>query len=139
LAFQKAEVELAILETGLGGRLDSTTTAKAAVVGITQIAFDHQEYLGNTLSDIAAEKAAIIHPDVKAVVVSPHQPPDALAIIRKRCADIGVNPLVNNCEVEVVDVTDDGRFCVTLKTGAASYERLWIGMRGRHQVDNAAV
>jgi len=139
LAFQEAGVELAILETGLGGRLDSTTTANAGVVGITQIAFDHQEYLGNTLSDIAAEKAAIIHRDIRAVVVSAHQPPEALEVIMKRCADIGVNPLVSNCEVEIVEITDDGRFCVTFKTPTAVYERLWIGMRGQHQIDNAAV
>src|SRR4051794_16534125 len=60
LAFRNAGVELAILETGLGGRLDSTTAANARLVGITQIALDHQEYLGNTIESIAAEKAAII-------------------------------------------------------------------------------
>src|SRR5437868_9202294 len=53
LAFRNAEIELAILETGLGGRLDSTTAANAPVVGITQIAMDHEQYLGNTLELIA--------------------------------------------------------------------------------------
>src|SRR5215217_2440726 len=57
LAFRNAGIELAILETGLGGRLDSTTAANAHIVGITQIALDHQEYLGNTIASIAAEKA----------------------------------------------------------------------------------
>src|SRR6266566_5195471 len=53
LAFREAKVDLAILETGLGGRLDSTTAANAGIVAITQIAFDHEEYLGNTLAEIA--------------------------------------------------------------------------------------
>src|SRR5215467_9497034 len=64
LAFRNAGIELAILETGLGGRLDSTTAAHAGIVGITSIAMDHEEYLGNTLKSIAAEKAAIIRPGV---------------------------------------------------------------------------
>src|SRR5437879_2056271 len=60
VAFREKKVELAILETGLGGRLDSTTAAGASIVGITPIALDHQEYLGQSLAEIAAEKAAII-------------------------------------------------------------------------------
>jgi dihydrofolate synthase/folylpolyglutamate synthase len=55
LAFRDAEVEIAILETGLGGRLDSTTAAKAETVGITQIAMDHEEYLG-TPSRVSRQK-----------------------------------------------------------------------------------
>src|SRR5689334_1547927 len=83
LAFRNARIELAILETGLGGRLDSTTAANANIVGITQIALDHQEYLGNTITSIAAEKAAIIRPGVRAVIG--RQPsPEALAVLLQR-------------------------------------------------------
>src|SRR5215204_1920976 len=73
LAFRKAGIDLAILETGLGGRLDSTTAANASIVAITPIAMDHEEYLGHTLERIAAEKAAIIRPGVRAVIAA--QPP----------------------------------------------------------------
>src|SRR5918993_2296630 len=59
-AFAEAGVGLAILETGLGGRLDATTAAGARFVAVTPVALDHQEYLGDTLAEIAAEKAAII-------------------------------------------------------------------------------
>src|SRR5688500_9548291 len=59
LAFKNAGVQLAILETGLGGRLDATTVAGATTVAITPIAMDHEEYLGNTLAEIASEKTAI--------------------------------------------------------------------------------
>src|SRR3954467_2029355 len=68
LAFREAEIDLAILETGLGGRLDSTTAARAKVVAITQVAMDHEEYLGKTIVEIAGEKAAIIRAGVIAVV-----------------------------------------------------------------------
>ena len=68
LAFREAHVELAILETGLGGRLDSTTAANARIVAITQIAMDHEEYLGHTIELIASEKAAIIRPGLEAVI-----------------------------------------------------------------------
>ena len=71
--------QLAILETGLGGRLDATTAARAEVVAITPVALDHQEYLGETLAEIAAEKAAIIRPGVTAVVAP--QEPEALDVI----------------------------------------------------------
>src|SRR5207249_876983 len=68
LAFREAKVELAILETGLGGRLDSTTAAGAEIVAITPVAMDHQEYLGTTLREIAGEKAAIIRPGTTAII-----------------------------------------------------------------------
>src|SRR5215213_739692 len=55
-AFRNAGIDLAILETGLGGRLDSTTAANASIVAITQIALDHQEYLGNTIGAMPGKK-----------------------------------------------------------------------------------
>src|SRR5690349_3352386 len=92
LAFRNARVELAILETGLGGRLDSTTAANARLVGITSIAMDHEDYLGDTLASIAAEKAAIIRPGVVAIIGQ--QQPEALAVLLERCAAVGVQPSV---------------------------------------------
>src|SRR5438034_9493214 len=82
LAFSEAKVELAILETGLGGRLDSTTAAGAQVVAITPIAMDHEEYLGSTIQEIASEKAAIIRAGVTAVIAP--QLPEALGVIVRR-------------------------------------------------------
>src|ERR1043165_734122 len=82
LAFRAAQVELVILETGLGGRLDSTTAARAEVVAITSVAMDHEEYLGHTIEEIAAEKAAIIRRGVAAVIAP--QEPAALTVIKRR-------------------------------------------------------
>jgi dihydrofolate synthase/folylpolyglutamate synthase len=117
LAFLNARVKLAILETGLGGRLDSTTAANARVVAITSIAFDHEEYLGHTIESIAAEKAAIIRPGVRAVIARQSEPA-ALDVLLKRCKAVGVAPIL--AESNAID-------------------GLTLGLRGRHQVDNAAV
>lgn len=137
LAFRAARIELAILETGLGGRLDSTTAANAEIVGITPIAMDHEEYLGNTLASIAAEKAATIRPGVSAVIA--RQLPDAMQVLLERCEESGVVPVLENVVNTIEETTKDGRFCVTFQTESAGYERVWLGLRGRHQIDNAAV
>jgi len=134
LAFRNAGIELAILETGLGGRLDSTTAANAGVVAITSIAMDHEEYLGSTLASITAEKAAIIRPGVSAVIAK--QQPEALEVLIRRCEETGVIPVFENGAHAIEDTTPDGRFCVTFDD---RYERVWLGLRGRHQIDNAAV
>lgn len=117
LAFREAQVELAILETGLGGRLDSTTAAGATIVGITSIAMDHEEYLGDTLASIAAEKAATIRPGVTAVIAEQH--PEALAVLLERCAAVGVQP----------SLPDNTNFL----------EQIRLNLRGRHQLENASV
>ena len=137
LAFRNAGIELAILETGLGGRLDSTTAANASIVAITQIALDHEEYLGPTLESIAAEKAAIIRRGVQAVIA--RQEPEALKVLLKRCEDTGVTPIVENGSHTLEGTTSDGRFRVTFDTSTDHYESVLLGLRGRHQIDNAAV
>src|SRR5712664_3221354 len=125
LAFAEARVDLAILETGLGGRLDSTTVARAETIAITPIALDHQEYLGETLAEIAAEKAAIIRPGVVAVVAP--QPAAAREVILRRCQDCGVAPRIDDWAATVVGATDDGRIGVTFQTDFARYENISLG------------
>lgn len=122
LAFQQARVELAILETGLGGRLDSTTAAGANIVAITPVAMDHQEYLGDTLAEIAAEKAAIIRPGVTAIIAP--QSDEVFRVILRQCESVGVTPrLVES-------------YPLAIPTSRDSVLRL--GLRGRHQIQNAA-
>jgi dihydrofolate synthase/folylpolyglutamate synthase len=116
IAFREAGVELAILETGLGGRLDSTTAAKAAIVGITPIAMDHEDYLGPTLTSIASEKAAVIRPGVTAVIAE--QPAEALRVLLERCAAVGVQP--------------------SLDPGGDFHKQFSINLRGAHQIQNAS-
>ena len=66
--FRRASVEVAVCEVGLGGRLDATNVLSPMVTAITSIGLDHQQYLGTTLAEIAAEKAGIIKPGVPVVV-----------------------------------------------------------------------
>ncbi|HUQ33313.1 MAG TPA: Mur ligase family protein, partial [Pyrinomonadaceae bacterium] len=138
LAFSEARVSLAILETGLGGRLDATTVAHARWVAITPIAIDHQEYLGETLAQIAAEKAAIIRTGVTAAVVAP-QEAEALSVIMERCEACGVTPRFSECQAEVTGAFDTGRMRVTFETQEGRYENVTLGLRGRHQITNACV
>jgi dihydrofolate synthase/folylpolyglutamate synthase len=151
LAFREAKVELAILETGLGGRLDSTTAAAAALVAITPIAFDHQEYLGNTLAQIAAEKAAIIRPGVAAAIAP--QAPEAFRVIVRQCEAAGIQPCLiesrgavapaerrgaTRWSTNVSATTADGRAIASVASDHVTYENLTVALRGRHQVVNAA-
>ena len=115
LAFREAAIDLAILETGMGGRLDSTTAANASIVAITQIAMDHEEFLGSTIESIAGEKAAIIRPGVKAIIG--RQEPAALSVLLRRCEETGVQPIL----------------------ALPPSNPIRIGLRGRHQLENAAV
>lgn len=138
LAFKEAGVQLAILETGLGGRLDATTAAGAKVVAITPIAIDHQEYLGETLSSIAAEKAAIIRPGVEAVIAP--QDAEALEVIERRCRETGVTPHYAGAPVEVQGAAGAwGNFSASFETAEDSYRGVRLGLRGRHQIVNASV
>src|SRR5437763_15000523 len=128
LAFAEARVELAILETGLGGRLDSTTAAAAQIVAITSIAIDHEEYLGDTLAKIAAEKAAIIRPGVTAIVAP--QALDAFEVINRWCASVGVVPnIIGHDEIEAIAGNSaERRFYFTLATKTDRYENLRLGL-----------
>ena len=81
--FSDKKVEIAILETGLGGRFDATTAAKAEIVALTPIDYDHQNILGNSLKEIAAEKAAIIRNDTK--VFSVKQKKEVEKVIYGKC------------------------------------------------------
>jgi dihydrofolate synthase / folylpolyglutamate synthase len=85
--FGDAKINIAILETGLGGRLDATNAVQSDVSVITPIGLDHEEWLGNTLAQIAGEKAGIIKPGVP--VVSAPQRPEAEQVIRARATECG--------------------------------------------------
>ena len=139
LAFREAGIRLAILETGLGGRLDATTVAGAETVAITSLALDHQEYLGDTLAAITAEKAAIIRPGVTAIIAA--QPVQALDVILQRCAELNVHPSleIDQSRNRIEKVTDDGRFVVSFETDEGRYENVQLGLRGRHQIVNTSV
>lgn len=123
-AFAEAKVELAILETGLGGRLDATTAANAEIAAITRIDIDHQEYLGDTIEEIAAEKAAIIGANTRAVVIG-EQTPAVVVVIEDRLESINAEH-TNGSEPTVLDAKD-----------LPPLPLASLGLRGKHQIENA--
>ena len=112
--FVSEGVELAVLEVGLGGRLDSTTVGRPAVEVITSIDYDHQAYLGTTLEAIAGEKAAIIR---SGVAISARQEPAVEAVLARRAAETGVPMLVEGHDLLV-------------RVRRASLEGQWLDLEG---------
>jgi len=88
--FQRSRVEVSIYETGLGGRLDATNIVQPEVAVITRIDFDHEEFLGHSIAQIAGEKAGILKPG--AAVVCAAGRPEAAALVRARAAELRVPP-----------------------------------------------
>jgi dihydrofolate synthase/folylpolyglutamate synthase len=113
--FSEAKIDFVILETGMGGRLDATNAIQSDVSVITSIDFDHEKWLGQSLREIAAEKAGIIKRKVP--VVSAAQPPEAKEAIRARATE---------CEAPVTYV-------------AASYVKTPVALAGSYQKQNAAL
>ena len=99
--FCRARVDVAVLEVGLGGRLDATTVGRPRVVALGPIDYDHQLELGDTLTRIAGEKAAIIR---GGVAFSARQDPEADAVIRRRVADVGVPLLTEGRELHATSL-----------------------------------
>ena len=138
--FANADAEVVILETGLGGRFDATTAANAELAGITQIAFDHQKYLGDSIAEIASEKAAIIRPDTK-LVVGEQAFGEALVTIMRAAEKKGVVPeMAGDVNAEFFPQISNGdpvRF--SFRTKRHSYPPITLALRGRHQVANAKI
>jgi dihydrofolate synthase / folylpolyglutamate synthase len=135
--FRRARVEIAVIEVGLGGRLDATNVLVPAVTAITSIAFDHQQYLGPTLGDIAREKAGIIKPGVPIVVGDVG--PEALGAIEAVAASRGA-PLIRAGGAGGVEAGAQAEpHRIRLRTPVRDYGTMRLGLRGAHQIGNAAV
>ena len=135
--FRRARVDVAVLEVGLGGRLDSTNIAQPVASAITSIDFDHEQYLGNTLAAIAAEKAGVIRRDIP-VVVGPVAP-EAREVIVSMCEMAGAEFVEADAGVSVGSAIEDGRTSIRLTTPMREYGWVTLGLRGDHQVPNALV
>jgi dihydrofolate synthase/folylpolyglutamate synthase len=135
--FRRAGVEFAVLEVGLGGRLDSTNIVTPVAVAITSIDFDHQQYLGNTLAAIAAEKAGVIKPGIP--VVAGPLPEEARTVILAAATAAGAVLIEAESGVDVESTSENGRTSVHIRTPAGDYGRVTLGLRGEHQVANALV
>jgi dihydrofolate synthase/folylpolyglutamate synthase len=134
--FRRARTEVAVIEVGLGGRFDATNVIQPIAGAITTIAFDHQQHLGNTLAQIAFEKAGIIKPGM--TVVAGALPPDAMRIVRNACLDRGAT-LDEAADSGLGVEMQDGRARITVETPNVVYGPLPLGLRGEHQAANAVV
>ena len=124
--FRKMRVNTAVVEVGLGGRLDSTNTVQPALTVITPIDFDHEAYLGHTIEAIAGEKAGILKPGVPAVFA--RQRPEAAAVLEARAAELRV-PVSRAEEFVIKDLEIDAR--------GSRFSGIVCPLAGEHQVDNA--
>lgn len=128
--FARQRVDIAIVEVGLGGRLDSTNVVTPLLSVITNISYDHQNLLGDTLPEIAFEKAGIIKPGIP-VVIGETQP-ESVPVFLKKASELGApivfadqhfraeEKFVDNWETTVYDIFRDGKlFLENLKVGAA--------------------
>ncbi len=132
--FAREKVDLAVLETGLGGRLDATTAAHPAVTAVTPISIDHTDYLGHSLSAIASEKAGIFKPDIPAVLS--RQPNEALAVLKETAKRLRSPLLIEGHDFELVR-EPSGTLAYRGTRGRIG--ELNLALRGAHQVQNAAV
>jgi dihydrofolate synthase/folylpolyglutamate synthase len=133
LAFKRASVDLAVVEVGLGGRLDATNVVTPDVAVISTISFDHMAILGSTLEEIAFEKGGIIKPGVP-VAVGP-QPAEALAELRRIAAERSA-PLFLAGRDWQTGLDDSG---ATLTGPWGDWRNVELALAGPHQVENAGL
>lgn len=145
--FARRGVDIAVIEVGMGGRWDSTNVVDPCLSVITPIAMDHMDRLGNTLAEIAAEKAGIIKPDRP--VVAAAQDEEAARVIAEK-ARAQRSPVTWVCEEQAAKATwCDSRFTALnwdltggrfhLDSGGERWTDIQVGMLGYHQISNAAL
>jgi dihydrofolate synthase/folylpolyglutamate synthase len=140
--FAEQKVDIAVIETGLGGRLDSTNVIKPEVTAITSISKDHMAQLGNTLEKIAAEKAGIFKPGIPAVTVM--QEPGVEAVLKQTADKIGAPFDVTGKTIEFSyrfessrPIGPHNRVCLT--TPNSKFEHLAVPLYGEHQAVNCGL
>jgi dihydrofolate synthase/folylpolyglutamate synthase len=136
-AFADAPVDVAVVEVGLGGRWDATNIADAQVAVLTPISLDHTNYLGETVSAIATEKAGIIKPG--ATVVLAQQQVEAAVAVLGRAAEVDATVAREGNEFGVLSRTVAvGGQQVILRGLGGEYPPMFLPLHGAHQAHNAA-
>lgn len=136
--FADAPVDVAVVEVGMGGGWDATNVADGSVAVVTPISVDHTHFLGDTETDIAAEKAGIIKAD--ALAVAGVQEPDVAEVLVERANVVGARIAFEGSEFGVLarDVGVGGQQ-ISLRGLAGDYEELFLPLHGAHQAHNAAI
>ncbi len=142
LYFANKKVDIAVIETGLGGRLDSTNVLKPEVCGLTSISYDHVAQLGNTLEKIAAEKAGIFKPGVTAI--SAPQVASVRRVFRKAAEATGCQLRILGEDIEFSYRFESSRATgphtrVCISTPTSRFDHLRVPLLGEHQAHNCGV
>jgi dihydrofolate synthase/folylpolyglutamate synthase len=137
LALAEAGVEAAVIEVGLGGRLDATNVIEPDVVALTNVSLDHVQLLGPTIASVAAEKAGIIKPGVPVVTAELDATP--LRIFRERAAELGAPLHVVGAEDVECLATGVSGTELRVRTETRGWTRLRTPLPGAHQARNAAL
>ncbi len=133
LAIRRAGIPVAVIEVGLGGRLDSTNVCEPVISVISSIGLDHQAFLGPGLIDIAGEKAGIIRPRIP--VVSSALQPEVQRLLQDRASELGSACYLGGRQFDYVRTADDRFDYLGLQT---RWPDLPLPLPGRHQFQNAA-
>jgi len=138
LYFSRKKVDAAVVEVGMGGRLDATNIITPEVSVITSIGIDHAEFLGNTLTEIAREKAGIIKNNIP--VVSDSQLPEAGTVIEKKAQEKNSSLSVLGRDFSSVLKSDDTEgICFDYSDASRKFDGLMLPLAGEHQMRNASV
>ncbi len=137
-AFADAPIDVAVVEVGLGGTWDATNVADAGVAVVTPIDLDHTHLLGNTITEIAREKAGIIKPGAQAILAG--QGPEAARVLLERCTEVGALPHREGIDFGLLDrrLAVGGQL-IRLNGSEGPVGDIVLPLHGAHQAANAAV
>jgi dihydrofolate synthase/folylpolyglutamate synthase len=135
--FRRRQVTAAVIEVGLGGRFDATNVLEPPIGAITSIAMDHQQHLGDTIEQIAFEKAGIIKPGM--ILVAGALPDEAARVIRRIARERDARVIESAAGVHVDSDMREGRAHLTIQTPQGRYGPMRLALRGEHQIRNAVV
>lgn len=140
LYFTRQQAEIAVLEVGLGGRLDATNLCRPEVCVITNISRDHMHLLGSTVPQIAAEKGGIIKPGVP--LVSGAADPEASRVLEEMCGTLGSAHHLLGRDIQVLDdqtAPGSTQRTISVQTGGCIWSSVPVPLYGAHQAVNAAL
>ena len=140
--FAQKEIDIAVVECGLGGKLDSTNVLKPMVVGLTSISLDHMHQLGNSIAEIAAEKAGVLKREVPAISVP--QDPEAKRVLKRVAKESKARLMFTGEEIEFSYRVESSREAgcharVCLTTPNSRFEHLPVPVLGEHQAINCGL
>jgi dihydrofolate synthase / folylpolyglutamate synthase len=135
--FARQHVDLAVLEVGMGGRLDATNIVEPELAVITNVELDHTQFLGNTHAEIAAEKAGVIRRGKPVISGCTH--PDAIEVVRQRAAELGAELFELPGVARIANLhPEGGLYNFDLAVNGTRFAHLKSALRGRFQANNAS-